>query len=39
MQWLICFFLSQIGSHQFKVSGGDWIYVEKLKYADVKQKV
>jgi len=33
------FAVVQIGSHQFKVSGGDWIYVEKLKYADVKQKI
>lgn len=33
------FAVVQIGSHQFKVSAGDWIYVEKLKYADVKQKI
>lgn len=33
------FAVVQVGSHQFKVSGGDWIYVEKLKYADVKQKI
>jgi len=33
------FAVVQIGSHQFKVSGGDRIYVEKLKYADVKQKI
>lgn len=33
------FAVVQVGSHQFKVSGGDRIYVEKLKYADVKQKI
>lgn len=33
------FAVVQIGSHQFKVSAGDWIYVEKLKYADVMQKI
>lgn len=33
------FAVIQVGSHQFKVCRGDWIYVEKLKYADVKQKI
>ncbi|GLJ30045.1 hypothetical protein SUGI_0594110 [Cryptomeria japonica] len=29
----------QVGAHQFKVSSGDRIVVEKLKYADVNQKI
>lgn len=33
------FAVVQIGSHQFKVSPGDAIYVEKLKFADVNEKV
>eukprot|EP00252_Welwitschia_mirabilis_P028006 TRINITY_DN9909_c0_g1_i1.p1 TRINITY_DN9909_c0_g1~~TRINITY_DN9909_c0_g1_i1.p1 ORF type:complete len:281 (+),score=26.26 TRINITY_DN9909_c0_g1_i1:182-1024(+) len=33
------FAIVEIGSHQFKVSGGDVIYVEKLKYPDVNQKI
>lgn len=33
------FAIVQIGSHQFKVSNGDYIYVEKLKYCDVNDKL
>ncbi|KAK9755929.1 hypothetical protein RND81_01G060100 [Saponaria officinalis] len=33
------FAVVQIGSHQFKVSNGDCIYVEKLKYCEVNDKV
>lgn len=29
----------QVGSHQFKVSNGDCIYVEKLKYCEVNDKL
>lgn len=33
------FAVIQIGSHQFKVSNGDCIYVEKLKYCEVNDKL
>jgi ribosomal protein L21 len=33
-----CFSL-QIGSHQFKVSNGDSIFTERLKFCDVNDKV
>ncbi|CAI9099350.1 OLC1v1036157C1 [Oldenlandia corymbosa var. corymbosa] len=33
------FAVIQIGSHQFKVSNGDSIFVEKLKYCDVNDKL
>ncbi|KAL9247305.1 hypothetical protein vseg_020749 [Gypsophila vaccaria] len=33
------FAVVQIGSHQFKVSNGDCIYVEKLKYCEVNDKL
>ncbi|GER25432.1 50S ribosomal protein L21 [Striga asiatica] len=33
------FAVIQIGSHQFKVSNGDNIYVERLKYCDVNDKL
>ncbi|KAL3537773.1 hypothetical protein ACH5RR_001139 [Cinchona calisaya] len=33
------FAVIQIGSHQFKVSNGDSIYIEKLKYCDVNDKL
>ncbi|KAK4485230.1 hypothetical protein RD792_007859 [Penstemon davidsonii] len=33
------FAVIQIGSHQFKVSNGDTIYVERLKYCDVNDKL
>ncbi|CAI9755158.1 unnamed protein product [Fraxinus pennsylvanica] len=33
------FAVVQIGSHQFKVSNGDCIYAEKLKYCDVNDKL
>jgi large subunit ribosomal protein L21 len=29
----------QIGSHQFKVSNGDSIFTERLKFCDVNDKV
>ncbi|XP_071932258.1 uncharacterized protein [Coffea arabica] len=32
------FAVVQVGSHQFKVSNGDSIFVEKLKYCDVNDK-
>ncbi|KNA19736.1 hypothetical protein SOVF_058780, partial [Spinacia oleracea] len=32
------FAVVQVGSHQFKVSNGDCIYVEKLKYCEVNDK-
>jgi hypothetical protein len=31
--------VTQIGSHQFKVSPNDLIYTEKLKYCDINDKV
>ncbi len=31
--------MQQIGSHQFKVSPNDLIYTEKLKFADINDKV
>ncbi|KAG8385552.1 hypothetical protein BUALT_Bualt03G0057100 [Buddleja alternifolia] len=33
------FAVVQIGSHQFKVSNGDTIYTERLKYCDVNDKL
>ncbi|CAO2820049.1 unnamed protein product [Amaranthus hypochondriacus] len=33
------FAVVQVGSHQFKVSNGDYIYVEKLKYCEVNDKL
>ncbi|KAK4439946.1 50S ribosomal protein L21, mitochondrial [Sesamum alatum] len=33
------FAVVQIGSHQFKVSNGDCIYTERLKYCDVNDKL
>lgn len=33
------FAVVQVGSHQFKVSNGDCIYVEKLKYCEVNDKL
>ncbi|KAF5189466.1 50S ribosomal protein L21 protein [Thalictrum thalictroides] len=33
------FAVIQIGSHQFKVSNGDYIYTEKLKFCEVNDKV
>ncbi|GAB2298675.1 hypothetical protein Dimus_032746 [Dionaea muscipula] len=33
------FAVVQIGSHQFKVSNGDWIYTERLKYCEVNDKL
>ncbi|XP_074268155.1 large ribosomal subunit protein bL21m [Silene latifolia] len=33
------FAIVQVGSHQFKVSNGDVIYVEKLKYCEVNDKL
>ncbi|KAH7281831.1 hypothetical protein KP509_36G065300 [Ceratopteris richardii] len=33
------FAVVQVGSHQFKISPGDCIYTEKLKYADVNDKL
>ncbi|XP_027100999.2 large ribosomal subunit protein bL21m isoform X1 [Coffea arabica] len=33
------FAVVQVGSHQFKVSNGDSIFVEKLKYCDVNDKL
>lgn len=33
------FAVIQIGSHQFKVSNGDCIYTEKLKFCDVHDKI
>ncbi|CAO2824767.1 unnamed protein product [Amaranthus hypochondriacus] len=33
------FAVIQVGSHQFKVSNGDCIYVEKLKYCEVNDKL
>lgn len=33
------FAIIQVGSHQFKISPGDCIYTEKLKYADVNDKL
>lgn len=36
--WLEFIFL-KVGSHQFKVTPGDMIYTEKLKRADINEKV
>ncbi|KAG6557831.1 hypothetical protein Mapa_000598 [Marchantia paleacea] len=33
------FAVVQVGSHQFKVSPGDMIYTEKLKYADINDQL
>lgn len=33
------YFCLQIGSHQFKVSNGDSIFTERLKFCDVNDKV
>ncbi|CAM6090615.1 unnamed protein product [Calypogeia fissa] len=33
------FAVVQVGSHQFKVTPGDMIYTEKLKYADINDKL
>ncbi|GAB2298856.1 hypothetical protein Dimus_032935 [Dionaea muscipula] len=33
------FAVVQIGSHQFKVSNGDYIYTERLKYCEVNDKL
>lgn len=33
------FAIVQVGSHQFKISPGDCIYTEKLKFADVNDKL
>lgn len=33
------FSVFQVGSHQFKISPGDCIYTEKLKIADVNDRV
>ncbi|XP_057524801.1 50S ribosomal protein L21, mitochondrial-like [Amaranthus tricolor] len=33
------FAVVQVGSHQFKVSNGDYIYVEKLNYCEVNDKL
>ena len=39
MPELSWFAIFQVGSHQFKISPGDCIYTEKLKFADVNDKV
>jgi ribosomal protein L21 len=37
---IVCAYLFlQIGSHQFKVSNGDSIFTERLKFCDVNDKV
>jgi ribosomal protein L21 len=37
---IVCAYLFlQIGSHQFKVSNGDSIFAERLKFCDVNDKV
>jgi large subunit ribosomal protein L21 len=33
------FFFLEIGSHQFKVSNGDCIFTERLKFCEVNDKV
>ncbi|XP_068658772.1 LOW QUALITY PROTEIN: large ribosomal subunit protein bL21m-like [Aristolochia californica] len=38
-KWEPVFAVVQIGSHQFKVTNGDAIYTEKLKYCDVNDKL
>ncbi|KAF8411148.1 hypothetical protein HHK36_003691 [Tetracentron sinense] len=37
--WEPVFAVVQIGSHQFKVSNGDCIYTERLKFCEVNDKV
>ncbi|KAG9448099.1 hypothetical protein H6P81_014227 [Aristolochia fimbriata] len=38
-KWEPVFAVVQIGSHQFKVTNGDAIYTEKLKYCDINDKL
>ncbi|XP_068666800.1 large ribosomal subunit protein bL21m-like [Aristolochia californica] len=38
-KWEPAFAVVQIGSHQFKVTNGDAIYTEKLKYCDINDKL
>ncbi|KAL9993167.1 putative ribosomal protein L21 [Helianthus debilis subsp. tardiflorus] len=38
-RFLLLFRLHLIGAHQFKVSNGDCIYTEKLKFCEVNDKI